>query len=874
MNRIKLFGAAVIGLCCLCSGIASASGEVETGLTNPYVTTGARISPSTVVPTLRKWYLPQRLYQIYQWKAWEYTNYARTPYRRYVDIELEGERFYDMYGNYITKGWYLYGWTEEYPQDFGSGTYKDPYFSGWFDRLLISSTRKGQFHTALTLGESIRTTLTPLTFSKPRYDGLQWDFLTDKYACTVLASRINFPGTIAYTRGAASISMSTFTDMLGVRGIAQIGDFVKMGLTYLNASHRNSQLAMGDNSSKGLLSGGLNTGYVRTLTVRLSDDSPEDGEGGALLYREMIFIDGVEHPEIEPLKEGGVRHRGLIEASGSDVVTLTYDIEHDFRPGLEDKITDFREIHRIEVGLVLANDYKVESTSNMQTSALGEPVFLLVTRASDNVKDGSNQEYVRFLYGLPTGNQLAGLTLEVDDLAGFNFKGEYVSNSKFRRFPNQTYKIDQALATEHADAFYATASHFFYPWFAYGEVFSIDPGYSTSMFIPDSKAFVDYGNEQTSLYEFVDDNDDQDRYPDWTRRYTGATKYLTDPAVFPGLDENNDDISDFNQNGNAQPDYYEPFLRYDADPPEFLFGTDMNNNTVIDRFENDTEPDYPYKRDHRGYNAYVGAELFPGSRCMVGRLGERLISADRRSTVSYALFTFKKDFPMQALSVQFMGFPRIVRDDIPDDIILWVQTPFSSGKMQDFSDPLIAQNTFINTTYLEVGYDRFMPFTNKFKYEVYHQRGGQAKGKRDRQFLGIINKADYPIRLKSLTLWPKWKQMYQNVTPTEPGALKIRELSEILSFLATYRISAGLSLISGAEYEIFNNLLEKPDPLPPEFVEDYERLTLAFQVSNASDYMGYSLTTNIGMHWERKSFETGSRTNTLTFVTFYAGAKD
>lgn len=877
MGAIRLLGA-VVGLFVLglCLGVDAVRADiVDTDLSNPYVTTGARISPSTVVPTLRKWYLPQRLYQLYQWKGWEYSNYAKDLYRRYVDIELEGEPFYDMYGNYITKGWHLYSWTEGYPQDFGSGTYKDPYFAGWFDRLLISSTRKGQFYTALTLGEAIRTTLTPLTFSKPLYDGLQWDFLADKYACTVLVSRINFPGTIAYTRGAAAISMSTFTDMMGFRGTAQVGDFARIGVTYLSASHRNSQLSMSENSIKGLLSGGLNSGYVRTLAVRLSDDSPEDGEGGALLYRQRVFIDGIEHPEIQPLIEGGLRYRGLLEASGTDVATLTYDIEHDFRPGLEDKITDFREIHRIEVGLVLANDYKVEVTSNLQTSALGEPVFLLATRAPGNVKDGSNQGYYRFLYGLPTGTQLAGVTLEVEDLAGFNFKGEYVSNSRFRRFPNQTYTIEQALATEHADAFYATASQFIYPWFAYGEVFSIDPAYSTSMFIPDSKGAVDYANRQTSVYEFVDDNDDQDRYPDWTRRYTGATKYLTDPVVFPGLDENNDDISDFNQNDNSQPDYEEPFLKYDVDPPEFLFGTDMNNNTVIDRFENDAEPDYPYRRDHRGYNIYTGIELFPDSRCMVGYLSERLLSSDRKSTSTYALLTLKKDFPMQALRIQFMAFPRRVRDHIPDDIILWIQLPFSSGKMQDFSDPLIAQNTFINTAYLEVGYDRLMPFTNKLKYEVYHQGGEQAKGKRDRRFLGIVNKADYPIRLESLTLWPKWKQMYKRVTPTQPGALKTKDLSELFSFLVTYRLSTTLSIISGAEYEIFRNLLDKPKPVPPEYEEDHERSTLAFQISNVSDYLGYQLTTNLGVLWERREFETGARrTNTMIFVNFFAGAAE
>ena len=44
---------------------------------------------------------------------------------------------------------------------------------------------------ALTIGEQIRTTLTPMTFSKPAFDGVQMDLQSDKHAVTVLMSRIS-----------------------------------------------------------------------------------------------------------------------------------------------------------------------------------------------------------------------------------------------------------------------------------------------------------------------------------------------------------------------------------------------------------------------------------------------------------------------------------------------------------------------------------------------------------------------------------------------------------------------------------------------------------------------------------------------------------
>jgi len=73
---------------------------VEIGLFNPYITTGARVSPETLVPAVRKWYLPQTLYTLYDWKGYEYTNYARQIYRRYVDTEYEDARLPFLYHHY------------------------------------------------------------------------------------------------------------------------------------------------------------------------------------------------------------------------------------------------------------------------------------------------------------------------------------------------------------------------------------------------------------------------------------------------------------------------------------------------------------------------------------------------------------------------------------------------------------------------------------------------------------------------------------------------------------------------------------------------------------------------------------------------------
>ena len=76
---------------------------------------GVRIHPGALAPNRRKFYLPQNLFYEYGWRSWEYSNYARDEYERYVDIQLEGNRHYDAFGNYIARGWTIYDWTENNP---------------------------------------------------------------------------------------------------------------------------------------------------------------------------------------------------------------------------------------------------------------------------------------------------------------------------------------------------------------------------------------------------------------------------------------------------------------------------------------------------------------------------------------------------------------------------------------------------------------------------------------------------------------------------------------------------------------------------------------------------------------------------------------
>ena len=310
----------------------SRMGRVKQGGKVDFSPQGPGVLFDALDPAVRKWYVPQELYKEYQWRQWEYSNYARDPYQRYVDTALEGDYFYDFFGNLVTRGWLIYDWQQDRPQQFGSSILKTNRFNQWFTRVAVSSDHKGQYHYSITIGDEIRTTLTPMTFSKPTFNGIQWDFAADKYQGTLLLARPSRPAV------ATSLDIpdqkTSVTNLLGGRGIVRVGDFVQVGATYVTAFQ--GQTLFDDFTGNPFAGGALTTDQnalpISRIIIRLSDDSPADGVGGAALFDDEIIIEDVDGNTFrgsaigfEPIREGGFQRVGFLAADGDERITLTYD---------------------------------------------------------------------------------------------------------------------------------------------------------------------------------------------------------------------------------------------------------------------------------------------------------------------------------------------------------------------------------------------------------------------------------------------------------------------------------------------------------------------------------------------------------------------
>ena len=832
-------------------------------------------------PAIKKWYVPQELYNEYRWSQWEYTNYARDHYQRYVNINLEGDYFYDLFGNYVTRGWLIFNNSQTQPLQFGNSLLKSSKFSSWFSRVAIASDQKGQYHYALTIGDELRTTLTPMVFSKPRWDGAQFDFAMDKYQGTLVYSRISSPG--GATTSDLELLRTNLTTLLGGRATAQIGDFSSLGIHFVN-THQSNTLVDGfeGNPIAGSLTNDQNQ-TVSSIEIVLRDDSPEDGTGGAAFFpagSDIIItytngeVDRGKDIRFDPVIQGGFVQEGFLSADGTEEIRIRYDFD---TPAFVNRASGAKEeIKKVEFSMTIGNDYQVWMTSDRQLNGDDKSVLLLVAQAEGNVQDNTNLRILKFEYGLPTATQIVGATLELSNVLGFDFYGEYDLSYSYRVYPNVTinnHSSSTGIDGERMSrAWMANLSKIVYPWFFFGEAYSMDPLYNTRTFVTLGDGFIDYEDERQNVVELVDDNDDQDRLPDAVR----ADWRQGDRVVFPGWDENNDFIPDFNQNDNLRrtndiPDYEEAFLRQNVDRPDFLVGVDMNNNLWTDRFENDEEPDYPYARNHRGFNVYTGVHLTPDAKLTLGHLREDLISSNQRNHTYYGMFYMDQDSPTWG-RLRAFEMVKLAKDDIPNDLLQWYpDVTLKDGQQRKIEDPLLARDTWVNSTWLGQDYVRGkIELRNIVKYEFFHQREDKLTWQRnglDRAtdyFFGVVNKLSYKFPLGRLTLVPRWKSEYHRQSRGLLTANKETALNEIFGLLVDVPVLQRTVVQSGIEYAIYNDSEENKN--------DFTGLAMAVQFSNVTEYLGYELTTQVGMKVDRRDFkDQDAQTLTQGFITMYAG---
>lgn len=877
-----------------------------------------------------------------------YFNYGVEQYETYT-VSTRSYEIYDRMGHRLLRGYPLASWEENRSEDPSlqrSTIVRAQQHWQWFDNLIAFQESYSGWDLGVMSGDKIRTTLTPLTLSQPRWGGVRLDAQSDRHGLTLLLSRGQ------ERRFSAFQAREEVNPILhyGGRWYSRLGRALTAGLTLFNQHQADLRSSQGH-----LLRGTLPSGMLppTTLVVRVQDDSPEDlspalvhdlhlhlkgrrPEGSAVVLTSNPQPgEGEEYePALRPVVSQGRRVGDHYEAQGPvEGVDFTFtlpalaavewarfeaQVEGDYRigvrqthqyfnaeartPAWEERQWPARPLNRLH-NLDGRPDYPIDFKPTEAQS------FYTVVRARGRGAEAGPRT-ISFEYGLPTGQTLLGADLKVES-PQLLAQGELIYNWQGSQFPCQSDSL--GLAGRHfsrnAIAGYLTAIKPLGPRLRHAEVgaeiFRLDPNYSGGY---ESRRggmvfFTDHGGDFevsgtrriysgfTQEFELATDNDDGDDWADdgpaeegrfqplQPQVYSGAKAHS---GVFPGLDEDGDNTPDTDRNRNGVADWTEPFLLYDSDPPDFVYGADYNNNGLPDFRENDAEPDYPYRRDQQGFHAFVGLPkpLPLVRRATLGYFSARQLASNGKARGPYLRLSHRS--LVRGVEVQADEDLKYVRDTIRDDVYIFdiSEAGLNAGSVltPPPPDPLAMRKSLVNTAFLRLqaapwrGLEvqgQLLHLSNK-QFALEGESGQEAAV---RQSLTAIGRAGYAAKAGKCDLWAGVKAVARSGdgrTGAEPKT-SVRFFAPIAR--AVYPFMANISFqwgVSGLSWLPMRYLDQEDES------SSYKQHTTTLMINNfTDDYLGYNVSTSVGVQWQRTDFDLGDRLRDADtfgfFVESFAG---
>jgi hypothetical protein len=415
---------------------------------------------------------------------------------------------------------------------------------------------------------------------------------------------------------------------------------------------------------------------------------------------------------------------------------------------------------------------------------------------------------------------------------------------------------------------------------------------------------IAYNN--TLIHRLVEDNDDNDRYPDsWyvngAHRFQGQSDI---DGIFPGLDEDHDGIPDTNRNFNTQPDYLEPFLMYMSDPQVYDYGLDLNHNDYIDVRENDWEADLPYDPNLRGLHIYGKYKPSKGTALTLGVMDAGQIAGGAPNDILYSRLSYDRRIPTLGRFFTELSVER-VHDGVADplsvysDRVLTIAEQFQVGfpglgrgvrlsffREEPREDPLNYKNSTFTRLFIDARWWAVphLSIGNKVKYEVNHQHGGELydttwqKGNRLSRW-AMVHTVDYQwevvprIILSSglkFRYLKEWQQNLRVPTTHERHVIPLVKLEYRLT--GRTRFQFGLQGIG--------NLLPYAVTDLSHSEKNFRQRDAVLMMTNNSKYRGYVISTNAGINYRVKRFDgrdvgrTGDERFTAMFMNIILGFED
>jgi hypothetical protein len=852
---------------------------------------------------------------------------------------------YDRMGNFLMVGDLAYAVDERRPGlSRFSGLPRDVYWGKiTLNYAVLRDNYKGAGYSLMVLtanpdidsrqlAEAVRTRFSPLTMSIGRFAGVRLDTRGLRNESTFIFSRgaserkrFSFFAPARYERSPVIV--------WGGHWQSTVGAALKVGTTFVNQH-------LIDAASK---AGGIFRGNIpypmqppKTIYVRLTSDQPEDpqavavGQGVAILLTAADAQGAQRTLTGDPALAGGEVE---LDARLAPVVTGRRSGDHYEARGPDEKVeyafsipADLAPV-RIEFAASVAGDYRLGVrqihdfiTTDGRTNAGAwpatgaaihferafltksdpryptdfkfpekDPTYTVVRAAG---RGPQTPQLVRFSYGLPTAQTLASTDFSFQ-YKGYSLGGEFAYNVQDLKFP-----VAQGRRHQRDYRAYFLKGSGEVPYLPErlkmqvgGELFAIPAAYSGGYdsrrggSIFSTEVATSPQGPVSQEFDLYDDNDDNDQWPD-DHPNDSALSDINDAGVFPGLDEDGDNVVDTDRNANGRPDWTEPFMAFGSDPPEFVYDQDFNNNDLPDMTENDDEPDYPYRRGQQGAHGFVS---FPGLLAGKGRLGAGYYHLKAPVSGGESLGRYLRLSAEYALpawgSLRVEDVLKQVEDQIPDPSYIWklgddpglnmlvVQSQERTtagdllGMVAPDPDPMLMRNSTVNTFYTESKLTpvRGVEVVGRNKLMVNRQHADQFED-------GTSQEDDTLYRWTLSNRVAYTRELRRNLS----AALKFKHL---FRWDGGYAVPARFSIVEPV-IEAFYTLSPKVQlhagqdgwPLFPfryndleDDANDFERRTSLLMVKVEWSYWGWIMTSETGMQWESRQAEGQKKLGQRTF---------
>ena len=751
----------------------------------------------------------------------------------------------------------------------------------------------------------------------------------------------------------------------------------KIGALTVGASYVNEYGVQGNREGGDSFFGSANNYTPSPLVVgiRVMDDSPNDNEGGPIVYDVKLKVNGKYRPDIVPdviLDDITLdRTTALIKFLDKDYVApaasaMIGNPKYDFlgiegsipkyadyffmrdqktganpkkvmdslSPELANKYFTFvdpgggpvqangtrcivyffdlisikEHVNRVEAEMTVANDYNIQTalihTQNTEGGhdAVGKikthyqaTYWKTMAQAEGNVKDKSNATTLTLDFGVQVASIIYGLDLNFN-YHGFKVTGEYVTNSSHYMYPDEIPGTGFPTAivggmaprtghkfSQNDNAYYFTAQKDWNQLGLTAELFKMGKFYRPYLdyyyiFPADYAVSAINTRNNTVRLPLVEDNDDDDQYPD-TMVEQNAMGYniisAEDPdGVFPGNDADHDGISDNNKNNNNIPDYDEPFLMFDADRDEFVFGNDYNNNNIPDFREDDMKLDTPYDLDRQGHHIMLRYTPIRSVNLIAGSFRTGGVGRDNRTNDDYfKLLVNYNVFGIGKLYAEYR-YERI-QDDIRDQY-MQVMTKMKENYMEPgiictvqrfnrelFYDELEYKNSRVNRLWLDSAIRAVPAVTleNHIKFEKNSQIEGVMYDKTYQpadniKTFAMVNKVIYTKKFGNWTFSPGVKFRFYKKDRNDvarPGDYNVTRIPLIMfkyDISPRTDIQLGLQGIPWFEFD-YRDYVQSEN--------DYRQKTYMLQLQNRTTYFGYDIWSATGIKFDHIKYSETTR---------------